>query len=420
MTDAAALSHLFLGRQPILDGKQTLIGYELLFRDSSINRAPAAGPGVATADVICKAFTELGLAKALNSHKAFVIVDEAFLEHDAIEALPPDSVVFELDAHLAASPRAVERCLTLRQCGYSFCLTHRGTDVSAHDSELLEQAMFVKLDVQALPEARLRELLAQAAPHRLITIASHVETHAEHRRATELGFQFFQGYYFAEPVLIEGRKLDPALQGLVRIIKLLNEDAELPAIEQAFKGEAALTVKLLRLTNSVGVGLRTRIGSVRQAINIIGRRPLQRWLQLLLFSHGDDAAEFERNPLMQLAALKGNFMERLARRCYPNLTALPDLAFLAGLMSLMPAALGLPMAEIVDQIAIAPQLRMALLAREGELGLLLDLTDSYDNDDPVGAGNLLAQLGNRVGRETLNQCLAESIAWVGSLGVEAD
>jgi EAL and modified HD-GYP domain-containing signal transduction protein len=413
------LSSLFLARQPILDAHQTLIGYELLFRDSADNRAHVVNPGMATADVVCKAFAELGLASAINGHKAFIIVDREFLENEGIEMLPPDRVVFELDAAAATESGVAARCLALGKSGYAFCLRNLGA-VDEAVVPLLEQASFIKLNVRALPDEALRPLLEQAAAYRSIPIASHVETLADRERAEALGFQFFQGYYFAEPTLVEGKKLDPATQGLIRIINLLHHEAELGEIEQAFKSEAGLTVNLLRLTNSAGVGLRVRIGSVRQAVTVIGRRHILRWLQLLLYSRDGGMDGFARNPLMQLAALKGYFMEQLAHRCFPEQNALPDLAFLAGLMSLMPAALGIPMAEILEQIAIAPQLRQALLTREGELGQLLELTDRYDADDPAGADRMLAQLGQRIGRETLNQCLAEAIAWVQSLGTDAE
>jgi EAL and modified HD-GYP domain-containing signal transduction protein len=416
--ESAQLSSLFLARQPILDAHQTLIGYELLFRDSADNRAHVVNPGMATADVVCKAFAELGLASAINGHKAFIIVDGEFLATEGIELLPPDRVVFELDVRLGADPDVVARCLALGQSGYAFCLVNPSV-LDETIAPLLPHAMFIKLNVKALPDTALQPLLARTAEYRPILIASHVETQADRERAEALGFQFYQGYYFAAPTLVEGRKLDPATQGLIRIINLLHHEAELGEVEQAFKGEAGLTVNLLRLTNSAGVGLRVRIGSVRQAVTVIGRRHILRWLQLLLYSRDGGMAGFARNPLMQLAALKGNFMEQLAHRCFPGQNALPDLAFLAGLMSLMPAALGMPMAEILEQIAIAPPLRQALLTREGELGQLLELTDRYDADDPAGTDRMLALLGGGVGRETLNQCLAESIAWVQSLGEEA-
>ncbi len=415
---SAPLDRLFLGRQPILDASQALIGYELLFRDSAENHAPAAGPGVATADVVCKAFAELGLAGALGGHKAFIIADAEFLQAEVVELLPPDSVVFEIDAALADHLAVLSRAELLSRNGYALCVNNL-VELTEAVLPLLKLAMFVKLNLKVLTDEALRPLLALPAEFRPSPIASHVETKADHERARVLGFQFFQGYYFAEPTLVEGKKLDPATQGLIRIINLLNHDAELSEIEQAFKSEAALTLKLLRLTNSAGVGLRVRIASVRQAVNIIGRRHIQRWLQLLLFSRNGDTGDIECNPLMQLSALKGAFMERLTQRCYPNQTSLPEIAFLAGLMSLMPSAFGMPMETVLEEISVVPELRFALLAREGDLGQLLELTDRYDNDDMLGADAILQQLGYRITRETLNQCLVDSIAWVQSLTVEA-
>jgi len=418
----SVLANLFLGRQPILDSTQALVGYQLLFRASSENRAAPAAPGIATADVICKAFAELGLVGALGANKAFVIVDAASLGADTIELLPAGGVVFDLPASLAADPAVVARCQALGQRGYTFCLNEL-TQITAALEPLLKQAMYAKLNLQNLPDGVLRPLLSQLADFRPLPIASHVETRADYERAAALGFHFFQGYYFAEPTVVAGKRLDPATQGLIRLIKCLNADAELDEIERIFKGEAALTVNLLRLTNSAAAGLRTRITSVRQAVTVLGRRQILRWLQLLLYSRpGGQHVGIERNPLMQLAAFKGNFMERLARRCHANRSdqsGLADAAFLCGLMSLMPTALGLPMSEILEQIALGQQLNAALLSREGELGLLLDLADSYDNDDADGAARALTQLGGCIDREALNQCLTESMAWVQSLASEA-
>ena len=411
------LERLFLARQPILDAGGALIGYELLFRDSATNRADAVIPGIATADVVCKAFTELGLSSALGGHRAFIIADAEFLRHEAIEALPAHGVVLEVDAALAGVPDVLERCVALGSKGYTFCLMNL-QELDESIAALLKLSGYIKLNINACDASLLKRLLALPSEFRPVTIASHVETKADYQNASALGFHFFQGYYFAEPTVVEGRRVDPSMQGLVHIINLLNRDAELAEIEQAFKSEAALTVKLLRLTNSAGVGLRIRIGSVRQAISVIGRFHIQRWLQLLLYSQsgGDDIT---RNPLMQYAALKGCFMERLARRGFSAQGNLADLAFLAGLMSLMPAALGMPMADILDQMAMAPQLRDALLQREGDLGALLELTDCFDNDDPDGVEAALARLDHGVGRDALNICLAEAIGWVQSLATEA-
>lgn len=415
----AGLDQLFLGRQPILDLSGALIGYELLFRDSQVNRAGAVTPGVATADVVCKAFAGLGLADALGGNKAFLIADAAFLQHEAIEALSPEQVVFEVMAGQLGNAVLMERCLMLGERGYIFCLCDP-VELGEATLLLLRQSMFMKLNIKELPEEALTQTLNLPADFRPLAIASHVETAADHARAKALGFQFFQGYYFAEQTLVEGKKLDPATQGLIRIINLIHADAETSEIEQAFKCETALTVKLLRLTNSVGVGLRVRIGSVKQAIQVIGRRHIQRWLQLLLYSHHGAGDAFERNPLMQLAALKGRFMELLAGYAQPRRKELAEQAFLVGMMSLMPAALGMRIEVILEQIDIATPLRDALLAYEGDLGQLLSLTECFDNEDTAGTQAALEKIGPPASPEMLNRCLADSIAWVQALATQAE
>lgn len=203
-SSTTTLDQLFLGRQPILEPSGTLIGYELLFRDSQLNRADAVVPGVAMADVVCKAFAELGLADALGGNKAFLIADAAFLQHEAIEALPPEQVVFEVLAEQLHNPVLMERCLLLNERGYVFCLRDPA-ELDEATLLFLRQSMFMKLNLKALPEETLTRFLNLPADFRPLAIASHVETAADHAHAKALGFQFFQGYYFAEPTLVEGK-----------------------------------------------------------------------------------------------------------------------------------------------------------------------------------------------------------------------
>jgi c-di-GMP-related signal transduction protein len=129
-------------------------------------------------------------------------------------------------------------------------------------------------------------------------------------------------------------------------------------IEDAFKHEPALTLNLLRVVNSVGrLGNRSAqpVTSLRHAITLLGRRQLQRWLSLLLLApgnNGNDSLDPSRSPLLQVAALRGRMMELLVAVGKPTTTNSSDLAFITGILSMMPAALGLPIEEILEQIAV--------------------------------------------------------------------
>jgi len=158
---------------------------------------------------------------------------------------------------------------------------------------------------------------------------------------------------------------------------------------------------------------------VRHAITVLGRRQLQRWLQLLLFSHGTNV-DLAHNPLLQLAALRGRFMELLVERLHPGQRDLRDPAFITGLMSVVPAALGMSMTDVLAQIAVGNDVRLALARREGTLGQLLALTERYDDNDVAATQALLTPYGAAGTLGLLGEILAEALAWVQQLGIDAE
>ncbi len=419
METASPFPEVFIGRQPILDRQQATFGYELLFRAGHENAADVVDAHLATADVACKAFAELGLAAALGDQRAFVNVDAAFLDEDAVRLLPKKQVVLDLELSGPVPAATTERCRELRALGYEFAVAGLAPEIDGHQA-LVELASFVRIDVDRLAAEALPAVIAalQAPSRRLI--AGRVESDDMHRICLDAGFDYFQGYYFAHPVIVEGRKLDASLQGLMRIINLLNGDAEVMELERAFKAEPALTMNLLRLTNSVGAGLAVKVGSIRHAITVLGRKQLQRWLQLLVFSRSEGDGGIAGNPLMEWAALRGRFLELLALRCFPARKDMPDKAFITGLISLMPSAIGMPIETIIDQIGLPQDVRGALARREGELGALLEVAERYDGDDFDGTLALFSRIGTRLTLETLAQCLTDALGWVRQLAVDSE
>ncbi len=414
---AHPLREVYLGRQPILDKEQVLAGYELLFRTTPEGDGASGDPRAATADVVCKAFAELGLSNVLGLVRAFINVDASFLAEDVIELLPRDMVVFEVDVDALLAPDVVARCEHLKSLGYQFAISGL-SHVDENVRPLLALATYLKVDVDRIPPEQLQAVAGELRTTRRTLIAARVESQTQMELCGLLGFNLFQGYYFAKPDVIEGRTLEASTQGLFRLIQLLAEDSEIDRLEEAFRTEPALVINLLRLTNSVGVGARSRISSVRHAISIIGRRQLQRWLQLLLFSRGEQV-DLKHNPLMQYAALRGRFMELLVEQLYRDKRELRDPAFITGLMSVMPAALQMSMTEILAQIAVDNDVRLALSRREGLLGDLLTLLDRYDANDIPGLQQSLGRFGG-VHFGLLVEVLTEAMTWVQQLETPAE
>ena len=244
----------FLGRQPILDRQQALFGYELLFRSSHENHADVTNPSGATADVVCKAFSELGLADALGTNRAFINVDCDLLASDAIELLPPSVVVLEISAAEILDEVVYTRCCALKSKGYEVSVA--GLELAMNALPRLgEIATYVKIDIDAILETELASTVSQAKGNTWKLIASRVESLEAMQRCMTLGFDYFQGYYFAHPIILEGRKLDTSTQGLMQLINLIHTDAEAGKLEAAFKPEPGLTINVWILVDPVGIGI---------------------------------------------------------------------------------------------------------------------------------------------------------------------
>ena len=415
---------ILLGRQPILGREQQLLAYELLFRGGAIataNRAEVLDGAQATATVIANTFAEFSATQALGPYRGFINVDHALLFSDLLEVLPPQLVVLEILETVPPTPEVVARCAALKAAGFALAMDDVIQADEAH-RPLFALADVIKVDIACLDTAALRALVAQLRPLGKKLLAEKVETAEALALCRELGFDLFQGYYFARPTLIVGKKLTPAQTVLLRLLSLVMEDADTSAIEQAFKLEPGLTVNLLRLTNSVSSGLSTHITSLRHAITLLGRRQLMRWLQLLIYTspqRGDSNGS--GNPLFALAATRGRMMELLVDRT-PAVKQggrdLIDQAFMTGILSLMPTLIGAPMRDILAQLPLARPVSDALGEHTGVLGDLLSLVESLENEKRDVASEALKRLPE-IDIAYANSCLTRALTWANNLARES-
>jgi len=383
---------IFLGRQPILDRHQNIVAYELLFRAGQTAGANVQDDMHATAHVITRAFTELGISTVLGNHKGFINVHGELLLSDMLELLPKDKVVIELLETIQVTPQIVERCRQLKAMGFTLALD----DYTSEDPQfeiLFDLVDVIKLDYPLVNKSLLPDIVRYLKRWPVRLLAEKIDDYAQAELCLNLGFDLFQGYYYAKPVVITGKRADPSKLALLRLLGLVLGDAETKEIEQVFKHDPSLSYKLLQLVNSVAMGLPQKIDSLRHAITILGQRQLQRWLQLLMFVPNSGQAD---NPLLQLAATRGKLMELLAQVQAPSDQPYQDRAFISGLLSLLDTLLGIPLEEIAEQINLTPDVRQALLERKGMLGELLELTEKIELSDFDAAGELLETSGLKV------------------------
>lgn len=402
---------VYIARQPILDRNNALYAYELLFRSGHMAHAQFESDVVATAHVITTVFNELGIEKSLGDAFGFVNVSEDMLMSEVVELLPADKIVIELLETIPPSPAVIARARELVGKGFRLALD----DVLELDEAfkpLVELASFVKLDLLGIDEAALPAIVASFRPYKARLLAEKVDNAEQAERCRELGFAYFQGYFFARPSVLSTRSLSPGESTTLRLLGLVMGDADTSEMEPLIKQEPSLLVNLMRITNSIGHGGSRQISTAREAITRLGRRQLQRWLQLLLFCSGGASAQ--DNPLLGLAASRARTMEILAARCAAK-DADPDRAFLTAILSLLPALLGVPMSEVLRTLAVDPGIDDALTQGSGTLGTLLTLMRHWEDDAPAEFAETLASLPPLT-LDDFNRASTEAMTWTASLG----
>ncbi|HYD60073.1 MAG TPA: EAL domain-containing protein [Noviherbaspirillum sp.] len=402
------VKEFFLARQPILNRVQSLVAYELLFRRADAGSAAVIDDLSATASVIEHA-TELGMENVIGGSLGFVNIDKSVLMSDFVQFLPREKVVLEILETVKVDREVLARVTELRKAGYTFALDDV-IDESDDVRQLLPLVDIVKVDIAGLSAAMLAQLSGRFRVARKKMLAEKVENIEEYQRCLDLGFDYFQGYYFAKPAVLSGKKLSPSQVALLQLMSQLNSDAENAEIERTIKHDASLGITLLRMANSPALGTGHRITSLGQALVVLGRRQLQRWLQILLYSEPAKSSG-TLSPLLVLATTRGKLLELMADRLAPGNRNMADIAFTVGIMSLMDALFALPMEKILQQIPVVKEVSDALLERAGIYGEMLNLTEYVENIDQSGPHLLPALTSLRLSQEELCDMQLAAYAW---------
>lgn len=362
----------FLARQPILGRDQHLVAFELLFRAAGEDEDAKLTDGAAATAAVISHAAQLGMEQVVGEQLAFVNVDAVVLMSDFVRFLPAHKVILEILETVEPTPPLLARVAELKELGFTFAVD----DVVEHSAELdklVQLVDIIKVDIKGVAPNALAQLAESLKRTGKKLLAEKVETIDEFRRCMELGFEYFQGYYFARPVILSGRKITPSEMGILRLLELVNSNADSEAIESAVKRDAMISLNLLRLVNSRTVP-GPNIESVSQALAHLGRRQLARWLQILLYTAAGARVELD-SPLLQLATTRGKLLELMTLRVRPGDTASADRAFTVGILSLAEALFSVPMADILDHVDVAYDVRDALLAREGDFGTMLRIAE---------------------------------------------
>jgi len=390
-----------VGRQAIFDRQMEVFGYELLYRDGTGNSANIMDGDEATARVMVNTFLELGIDQIAGNAHAFLNLTANFFLSQYYEVLPTKNVILEVLECIEPTPTVLQALIKARQDGYQIALD----DFVLRESHraFMDHTDYVKVDVLALTNEELKQQVEMLQEYPVRLLAEKVEDLGMYTQCLDLGFEYFQGYFFCKPQILEGVNLSGNRMAVVLLLaKLQDPLIELHALEGFVKNDIALSVKLLRYVNSASVGLPRSVDSISQAIGLVGTERMRQWASLLVMAQAGN----KPSELMRVALIRAHMCEALC----PLYGASSSQGFTVGLFSILDAYFDCDMRQLVANLPLAQEILDALLKREGVLGTILEGTLAYERGEwRQGAGR------QAVEPEKVNSVYWESVEWANSV-----
>ena len=375
MTSTAAPNikeSVLVGRQAIFDRQKGVFGYELLYRDGQANSAQVVDGDEATARVMVNTFLEMGIDQITGTSQAFINLTANFFLSQNYEVLPKHNVVLEVLESIEPTPIVIQSLVRARQLGYKIALD----DFIVRDSHrgLLEVADFVKVDILALTSEQLLEQIEVLKQYPVRLLAEKVEDQEVYALCYEKGFEYFQGYFFCKPQIMEGVKLSGNRMAIVLLLaKLQDPDIHIKDLEELVENDLSLSLKLLRFVNSASVGLPRVVNSIGQAVGMVGTERMRQWASLLVLAHtGGKPSE-----LMRIALIRGRMCQGLSRLQGESASQ----GFTVGLFSVLDAYFDCEMKQLLADLPLAPEILLALTEGQGCLGKILKCVMSYERGE---------------------------------------
>jgi c-di-GMP phosphodiesterase len=210
----------------------------------------------------------------------------------------------------------------------------------------------------------------------------------------------------------KGRPIAPALARVINALNLVSADADIEAIELELRKDPGLSLRLFQYIHSAGLALSTPVRTYRQAVMVIGYKPLYRWLSLLMLSAEREPSKLK---LARNAAIRGRYMENLGREQLHR--AKPDDLFVTGMFSLVHEIFDQPLGTLLETIQLPDDIQEALVSRAGIYGPLLLLAEATEREDEAETARLVEEL--LLDAEATATAHATAVEWVKQLGIGA-
>ena len=396
--------YFYAARQPILDVNKKLYAYELLFRDSIDNVFPDIDGDEATSKMIEASKFNMGISEFTSTKPAFINFTLETLSQGYPEMLTNEEVVVEVLETVKPGKKLLGICKDLHSKGYTIALDdYEHQSVWAHFYPFIK---IIKIDIQQTDFEAIKQVIAAIKDHPHIELlAEKVETYQEYDQAQQLGFKYFQGFFFAKPEMVKTKSLSPSQLAMAELLyETSKPELDLASITSVFERDVSLSYKLLRYANSAIFKRRSEVSTIKQALVILGSGELKRFLGLMFAVTANPDKPTE---LIKLAMTRAKFCELVAQDMKSKLDI--SIAFLTGLLSMIDAILDEELEAILGKLPLASEIKEPLLTRKGTMAAIIKLVEFIEHAQWDKTSIVMEKL--KLDKEQAVKHYNEALAW---------
>lgn len=398
----------FIARQPIFTVHKKIYAYELLYRGAAGIVDQDLDGNRATASVLSSSFLTKNIDDISSHRPCFINFTQDLIERDLPSIFPANKIVVEILEDVQPTQKVVAVCQALHNSGYTIAL-----DDFIYDKKLeplLEIADIVKIDVRLTPLDSLLRTMNLLSHHGIKLLAEKVETMEEFDKAKQMGFSYFQGYFFCRPEKIGFKVMTSMQTTLLRLLaEVVKKDTDIERLDEIISMDVSVTYKLLRFLNSAYFYRLQEVKSVKHAVAYLGEEELRRFVMLVIMS---ELTSEKPDELVRLVLVRAKFCELLGENGNYSKAEESDL-FITGLFSLLDAMLDAPMEDLMGQLPVSDMIKDALLNKSNKYAVCLKVVIALERNDESLLDRLLAEHG--VDGDQVGTCYLAAVKYTDNL-----
>jgi c-di-GMP-related signal transduction protein len=373
-------------RQPVFGRRQDVVGYKILCSSQQPEALHSLDHLEASLKEIENTFLLIGFDRITGNKRAFIDLTRSLFAGETELTLPKDLTIVEISYCMEPADTLLRSCRKLKESGYVIAA---GNFIINHEDlgPLVELVDIIKSRPVDMDDGLTRFKESSASDGKRF-LAEEVNTRQEFDLALAAGYDYFQGYFFSDPVIISRRDIPQYELTQLRVLYEVNRrDMDYAALEHVIKQDVSLSYKLLKFINSAFFGLRREVSSIKQALALLGEREIKRWTSLVVLN---SLGKNKPSELVLASLVRANFCEALAGRV--GLKNDASEAFIMGLFSMLDAFLGRPLDELIAEMPLSADIKKALSGQKSKYKRLLDLVLSYERGNLKSFFALAAKL----------------------------